>query len=178
MRATLFQSIRRVTNGTLAMSLIIIPAIQRATYIVGKYSLRRTVGAQNKTQIPIISFRTQQLPICHALGQLAVMEPFAKQIITWFKDQSFKAEVRHGFAVILKAVFMQMAQLSIPRLVERCGAQGLFPHNQICDSDVRHTLQRLCDPEDKFIANLPLKKKEPRTGVRHLRGGLVGPQHP
>lgn len=123
------------------MSLIIIPALQRVTYIVGKYSLRRTVGAQNKVQIPIISFRTQQLPIFHALGQLAVMEPFARQTITWFKDPSFGAEVRNGFAVILKAVFVQMAQHSIPRLVERCGAQGLFPHNQICDDDVRHTLQ-------------------------------------
>ena len=153
MRANLSQTIRRITTGTLAMSLIIIPALQRATYIVGKYSLRRTVGGQNKTQIPIISFRTQQLPICHALGQLAVMEPFARQIITWFKDHSFKAEVRNGFAVILKAVFIQMAQHSIPQLIERCGAQGLFPHNQICDTDVRHTLQRLCGPEDKFMAN-------------------------
>lgn len=123
------------------MSLTIIPALQRVTYIVGKYSLRRTVGAQNKVQIPIISFRTQQLPIFHALGQLAVMEPFARQIITWFKDPSFKLEVRNGFAVILKAVFVQMAQHSIPRLVERCGAQGLFSHNQICDDDVRHALQ-------------------------------------
>lgn len=122
------------------MSLIILPALQRVTYIVGKYSLRRTVGAQNNLQIPIISFRTQQLPIFHALGQLAVMEPFARQTITWFKDPSFKPEVRNGFAVILKAVFVQMAQHSIPRLVERCGAQGLFPHNQICDGDVRHTL--------------------------------------
>ena len=153
MRANLFHTIRRITTGTLAMSLIMIPALQRATYIVGKYSLRRTVGGQNKTEIPIISFRTQQLPICHALGQLAVMEPFARQMITWFKDQSFKTEVRNGFAVILKAVFIQMAQHSIPKLVERCGAQGLFPHNQICDSDVRHNLQRLCGPEDKFIAN-------------------------
>ena len=135
------------------MSLIIIPAFQRVTYIVGKYSLRRTVGVQNKVQIPIISFRTQQLPIFHALGQLAVMEPFARQIITWFQDLSFKAEVRNGFAVILKAVFIQMAQHSLPPLVERCGAQGLFPHNQICDVDVRHTLQRPRSPGDSFITD-------------------------
>ena len=135
------------------MSLIMIPTLQRVTYIVGKYSLRRTVGLQNKVQIPIISFRTQQLPIFHALGQLAVMEPFAKQVITWFKDFSFKTEVRNGFAVILKAVFIQMAQHSVPQLVERCGAQGLFPHNQICDLDVRYTLQQLRGPGDRFITN-------------------------
>lgn len=136
------------------MSLIMIPALQRVTYIVGKYSLRRTVGAHNKVPIPIISFRTQQLPIFHALAQLAVMEPFARQTITWFKDPSFKAEVRNGFAVILKAVFIQMAQNSIPRLVERCGAQGLFPHNQICDDDVRYTLQPTAQShETKIITN-------------------------
>ena len=136
MRAHFFAMIGRITTGTLAMALIMIPALKCVTYILGKYSLRRTVGVANKEQVPIFSFRTQQAPILHALAQLAVMEPFAEQIIAWYKDPSFRPEVRNGFVVILKAVFIQMAQQSIPQLVERCGAQGLFEHNQICDADV------------------------------------------
>jgi hypothetical protein len=136
MRANFFHQIGRVAPGTLAMSMIMIPALKIVTYITGKYSLRRTVGVANKERIPIINFRTQHQPILLALAQLAVMTPFANQCIKWFKDTSFSPEVRHGFAVILKAVFIQMAQRSIPELVERCGAQGLFQHNQICDADV------------------------------------------
>lgn len=137
-RQDFFATINRISPGTLAMSMIMIPALKIVTYIVGKYSLRRTVGVANKERIPIMNFRTQQKPVIHALAQLAVMVPFAKQAIRWFKDPSFKIEVQQGFAVILKAVFTQMAQRSIPQLVERCGAQGLFHHNQICDADVSH----------------------------------------
>ncbi|KAF5578571.1 acyl dehydrogenase NM domain protein [Fusarium subglutinans] len=135
MRDNFFHQIARIAPGTLAMSMIMIPALKLVTYITGKYSLRRTVGVANKTRIPIICFRTQQMPILHALAQLAVMTPFANKCIEWFKDTSFKPQVRQGFAVILKAVFIQMAQRSIPEMVERCGAQGLFQHNQICDAD-------------------------------------------
>ncbi|TIA07785.1 hypothetical protein D6C80_09591 [Aureobasidium pullulans] len=135
MRENFFNQIGRISPGTLAMSMIMIPALKLVTYIAGKYSLRRTVGVAEKKRIPIILFRTQQMPILHALAKLAVMVPFAKQCVEWFKDTSFKPEVRHGFAVIMKAVFIRMAQRSIPELVERCGAQGLFHHNQICDAD-------------------------------------------
>jgi acyl-CoA oxidase len=135
MRDNFFHQISRIAPGTLAMSMIMIPALKIVTYITGKYSLRRTVGVANKERIPIICFRTQQMPILHALAQLAVMTPFANKCIEWFKDTSFKPQVREGFAVILKAVFIQMAQRSIPEMVERCGAQGLFQHNQICDAD-------------------------------------------
>lgn len=137
MRANFFHQIGRVASGTLAMSMAMIPALKLATYITGKYSLRRTVGVANKERIPIIAFRTQHQPVLLALARLAVMTPFSNQCIQWFKDTaSFSPEVRHGFAVILKSVFMQMAQGSIPELVERCGAQGLFQHNQIYELDV------------------------------------------
>ncbi|KAG5772885.1 hypothetical protein H9Q72_001064 [Fusarium xylarioides] len=135
MRDNFFHQIARIAPGTLAMSMIMIPALKIVTYITGRYSLRRTVGVANKERIPIICFRAQQIPILHALAQLAVMTPFANKCIEWFKDTSFKPQVRQGFAVILKAVFIQMAQRSIPEMVERCGAQGLFQHNQICDAD-------------------------------------------
>lgn len=136
MRNNFFHQIGRIAPGTLAMSMIIIPALRIVTFIAGRYSLRRTVGVANKERMPIIGFRTQQMPILYALAQLAVMRVFADQCIEWFKDTNFRPKVRHGFGVILKTVFIQMAQRSIPELVERCGAQGLFQHNQICDADV------------------------------------------
>lgn len=175
MREHFFSTIWRIPIGTLAMSLIMIPALKCVSYIVGKYSLRRTVHGLDNTRIPIITFRTQQLPILHALAQLSVMEPFAKHIISLFKDTSLKSEVRHGYAVILKAVFLQYAQRSIPQLVERCGAQGLFQHNQICDADVSCNSPSLSCP-----VNLPLLtdlEKESCPCSCHFRGGRIGSQH-
>ena len=175
MRAHFFAMITRITTGTLAMALIMIPALKCVTYILGKYSLRRTVSVANNEQVPIFSFRTQQAPILHALAQLAVMEPFAKQIIAWYKDPSFRPEVRNGFVVILKAIFIQMAQRSIPQLVERCGAQGLFEHNQICDADVSYNSQIVSGSE--IMRKLTAAETEPRTCVLYLRGRHDGPQH-
>lgn len=57
------------------------------------------------------------------------MEPFAKQTIALFQDTSLSDQVRQGFAVMLKAVFLQMRQRSILQLVERCSTQGLLKHN-------------------------------------------------
>lgn len=116
--------------------MIMIPAMRLVTWIVGKYSLRRTVGVANKNRMPIIGFRTQQMPILHALAQLAVMTPFADRCVELFKDESLATGTRHGVAVTMKAVFLQMVQSSMPELIERCGAQGTFQHNQICDADV------------------------------------------
>ncbi|KAI0485179.1 hypothetical protein GGR56DRAFT_669667 [Xylariaceae sp. FL0804] len=136
LRANFFATIARIPPGTLAMSMIIIPALRLVTGIAGRYSLRRHVGVAAQQRVPVMTFRTQQLPVLHALARLAVMGPFADRCVRWFRDEErFSPEVRHGFAVILKAVFIQMAQHSIPQLVERCGAQGLFQHNQICDAD-------------------------------------------
>jgi acyl-CoA oxidase len=163
-RIHFFDVIERITTGTLALSMIMIPALKLVTHITGKYSLRRQVGTPGKTQIPIIKFRTQQAPICHALARLACMEPFADEMIKQYKDTSLKPEVRGGFTVILKAVFLHYAQHSMPQLVERCGAQALFKHNQICDADVSwHT--KSCFGCQRIRANFDTESR-PRS--RHF----------
>ncbi|KAF4770912.1 hypothetical protein HAV15_012572 [Penicillium sp. str.  len=133
--------------GTLALSLSAIPGLRCAAFIVGKYSLRRTVVGPEGSPKPIISFRTQQLPILHALAETAVMEPFANWITTKFSDTSLDFSVRHGLAVIFKGAMLQYTQKSFGNLLERCGAQGVFMHNQLVEMEALNRCNGIAEGE-------------------------------
>lgn len=136
MRFQFLMAINRLGFGTLALSLSAIPGLKCATFITGKYSLRRMVHGPDGLLKPIISFRTQQLPVLHALAECAVMEPFANWITARFSDDSLDFSVRHGLAVIFKGAVLQYTQKSFANLLERCGAQGVFIHNQLAEMEV------------------------------------------
>ncbi|OJJ67568.1 hypothetical protein ASPBRDRAFT_660813 [Aspergillus brasiliensis CBS 101740] len=125
--------IHRLGTGALALSLWVIPFLKCAAYCVGRYSQRRTVQAGVRGErVPIISFRAQQLPILHSLAHIAVMEPFSEWITDVYStDTSLHPGAKHGLGVILKAVFLQNGQWSLANLIERSGAQGVYPHNQM-----------------------------------------------
>ncbi|KAJ5169359.1 uncharacterized protein N7500_002142 [Penicillium coprophilum] len=133
MRSQFLTAINRLGFGTLALSLAAVPSLRSATLIAGKYSLRRMVSDAQGFPKPIISFRTQQLPIMHALAQSTVLEPFAHWITAQFSDTSLEFPVRHALAVIFKGAVMQYTQTSFGDLLERCGAQGVFIHNQLAE---------------------------------------------
>ncbi|KZN85602.1 Peroxisomal acyl-coenzyme A oxidase [Penicillium chrysogenum] len=116
MRTQFLMAINRLGFGTLSLSLSAIPGLKCAVLIAGKYNLRRMVHGPEGSPKPIISFRTQQLPILHALAESAVVEP-------------------HGLAVIFKGAVLQYTQKSFANLVERCGAQGVFIHNQLVEME-------------------------------------------
>jgi acyl-CoA oxidase len=138
LRDQYLSTIGRLGTGALALSLWMIPFLKCATFIVGSYSQRRTVqqGAKGE-RAPIISFRTQQLPIMHSLAQIAVMKPFADWLTDVFSnDVSLHPGARHGLGVILKNVFLFNGQGSLASLIERSGAQGMYPHNQLTTFEV------------------------------------------
>lgn len=138
-----FQSvIWRVHVGSLSLSLFAIPTLAISAYIAGRYSLRRTVTAAPPAsgQVPIWTFRTQQLPILHALAQVAVMRAHAAEAIKLYTDIEGKgkdARIRAAVAACVKTINMQQIQTSAFALSERCGALGLFEENQIIATQVR-----------------------------------------
>ncbi|TCD66582.1 hypothetical protein EIP91_001139 [Steccherinum ochraceum] len=133
MRLNFMKVIWRVTVGSLALSNQVLTVIRVSAYIAGRYSLRRTVTGPGGKPMPIISFRTQQLPIFHALAQAKVLDAYAKDSAQRFSspDADLDPRVRYGIAAAFKAVMMQHCQSSLFTLAERCGAQGLFEYNQI-----------------------------------------------
>ncbi|KAJ4490545.1 hypothetical protein J3R30DRAFT_3278550 [Lentinula aciculospora] len=131
-RGDFLKSIWRISTGGLALSITTIPFLRVGVYVAGKYSLRRMVtGAEKGSKMPILRFRTQQLPILHGLAQIHVLQAFSEVVIPRFRDTSVNMFVRHGISTIFKATAHQHCQSTLFVLAERCGAQGLFGYNQI-----------------------------------------------
>ncbi|KAK0637763.1 putative peroxisomal acyl-coenzyme A oxidase 1.2 [Lasiodiplodia hormozganensis] len=122
--------LHRVAVGTMSLTMKYVPDLRQAAYIAGRYSQRRTVTGPRGQSIPIITFRTQQRPILHALAQAAVFEAGAKYCAGLFTEAE-DHRVKHGVAAAFKAGVTCMAQESLVQLADRCGAQGLFEHNGI-----------------------------------------------
>ncbi|KAJ3839170.1 hypothetical protein F5878DRAFT_582170 [Lentinula raphanica] len=131
-RGDFLKSIWRITTGGLALSLGTVSFLSIGVYIAGKYSFRRMVsGPEKGSMMPIIGFRTQQLPILHGLAQIHVLQALSKVAIPLFRDQKLHMFVRHAISTIFKATALQHCQSTLLALEERCGAQGLFGYNQI-----------------------------------------------
>ncbi|EOD44663.1 putative acyl- oxidase protein [Neofusicoccum parvum UCRNP2] len=122
--------ISRVAVGTMALSMLNIPALKTSAYIAGVYSKRRTITGPDGEQGPIVQFRTQQRPILHAFAQGAVYEAASKYCVDLFTTAR-QETVRHAVATAFKAAVTSATQESLVQLADRCGAQGLFEHNGI-----------------------------------------------
>ncbi|PCG96142.1 hypothetical protein PENOC_074270 [Penicillium occitanis (nom. inval.)] len=129
-------TIHRVHIGTLALSTVLIPQLQHAVYVAGKYSLRRHITDPSGITKPIASFRTQQAPILHCIAQIKVYDAFANECTRIFMDNNIQYSVRHGIAATFKAVVTHASQETLYALAERCGAQGLFEYNGIIESQL------------------------------------------
>ncbi|OCH86126.1 acyl-CoA dehydrogenase NM domain-like protein [Obba rivulosa] len=116
----------RVAVGSIALGCLALPMMQCYATIGAMYSLRRTVN--NGT--PILQFRTQQIPILTVTARAYVTQALRTRAIRLFSDFTMDSHVRHGIAIIWKAIMVQHSQSSSVAVGERCGAQGLFSHNQ------------------------------------------------
>lgn len=81
--------------------------------------------------LPIMSFRTQKIPILTALAQSVVYKALHEEAVEMFRDISLDPRVRHAVAAIVKVTVMIHAQAANLSLGDRCGSQGLFEVNQI-----------------------------------------------
>ncbi|PLB43760.1 acyl-CoA oxidase [Aspergillus steynii IBT 23096] len=173
MRTSYLSTIQRIGTGTLALNIWIATFLKGAVYIAGKYSLSRTVQqGLHGERTPIMSFRTQHLPILHALAHIAVLEPFADWVEDHYVDESLHPEVRHGLGAILKAMSLQVGQGSLANLSERIGARGAFIHNQIREMEA---LARFCGIAEGDLLVLSIRLA---TEIPIDRYSLPEPRHP
>ncbi|OJT09472.1 Peroxisomal acyl-coenzyme A oxidase 3 [Trametes pubescens] len=128
--ANLMDIIHRVSIGTIAIGCLTLPAMQCTATIGALYSLRRQVGTGAK-RMPILAFRTQHAPILAVAANAYVIQALQRWAIAQFCDIRLDARVRHGIAAVFKSVVVHHEQQGVLSVSERCGAQGLFAHNQL-----------------------------------------------
>ncbi|KAJ5776641.1 uncharacterized protein N7511_001652 [Penicillium nucicola] len=130
-RDEFMSTIYRVAVGTLFITAGVIPGLKLVTFNAARFSQRRLVTGQDRKPMAVIEFRTQCLPILHAIAQYSVLEPFFVSAAMAFRDTSMDPRVRHGIATVFKAVVLGHFEKSVRALGEMCGWQGHFEHNQI-----------------------------------------------
>ncbi|TDL17003.1 hypothetical protein BD410DRAFT_886239 [Rickenella mellea] len=135
-RINFMACIWRVPVGSLASSAAAVPAVAVSTYIAARHSMRRTITGPDNQPLSIWNFRTQQIPIVRALAQAYAMKAHALEAIRLVKDTDMDVRTRMGVAASANAVMIQHTQTSLFTLSERCGAHGLFEHNQIITAQV------------------------------------------
>ncbi|KAJ3757330.1 acyl-CoA oxidase [Lentinula raphanica] len=118
----------RVSLGTMAVPAPWINALKATAFIGGRYSMHRTIVGK-KSNIPIISFRTQQWPVLNATAVAMVMENWYLRSIKFAMADNTDPRVRHALSVIMKTTICRHFQRCAPEMAERCGAQGTFEHN-------------------------------------------------
>ncbi|KAL1948493.1 hypothetical protein VTO73DRAFT_12568 [Trametes versicolor] len=132
-REYFLRTLWRVSIGSLSLTAVVAPGLKMAAYIGARYSLRRTVdsGARGK-RVPIMSFRTQQLPILHALAQGFVLEAFFRRAAGWLTDTPVEnINLRNAICAIVKATMIGHWRRTGITIVDRCGAQGMFDFNML-----------------------------------------------
>ena len=132
-RAAFLRQIWRVSVGTLSLSIMGISAIKVGTHIAAVYSQRRTItSSDGRSQVPIMSFSTQQRPIVDGWVQGIVLERYARWTVKSCMGVHQSYPVRHALATIFKTTTVQAYQI-MNELVKRLGWQGLFAYNQISE---------------------------------------------
>ncbi|KAF7968691.1 hypothetical protein HWV62_29700 [Athelia sp. TMB] len=130
-RNVFMASLFRVAVGSIALGTTAASILRVVASIGARYSLRRTVIGNSSTPSPIINFRTQQIPIFTALAQAHVVRAFDKWAVDAFRDVDMDPRVRHGIAACFKVTAVQLSQAANISVSDRCGAQGVFEHNQM-----------------------------------------------
>ena len=167
LRASFLSLISRVAVGAIAIGSLGVPALQVASYIAAKYSMRRTVTDSTGLIKPIMSFQTQKGPILTALAQSFVMKAFHEVAVRKFMEKTQDFYVQHAVSTILKVVMMQHGQTANLGLGDRCGAQGLFEANQLSVMFVSHSITWFL----WFLNSVVVW----HAGNCHCRGGYFGP---
>ena len=136
-RSAFMASIFRVAVGSISLATLTVSMLLLCVTIGARYSLRRTVQGSSQNPTPIITFRTQQIPIFTALAQAHVLRAFDTWTVKAFKDNDADPRVRHGIATCFKVAVLQLCQAANLSVSDRCGAQGLFEYNQMSGFHVR-----------------------------------------
>lgn len=96
-----------------------------------------------------MSFRTQQLPILHAIAQYHVLQAYLTYSAMIFTNKEIDYRIRHAISVAFKAIAAQHFFKSNRAMTEGCGWHGFFEHSQLLQLEVR--INHQVQPRPKLI---------------------------
>ncbi|KAF9812866.1 hypothetical protein IEO21_05917 [Rhodonia placenta] len=134
--ALLSKYIWRIPIGSMTLPLTAVPSAKMGATIGIDYSFRRHVQGKGPEKVPIISFRTQQLPVLYTIAIAYVLEAWAPRALEQFMSQELLPETRAGVCVVFKATMCRLLTHHFHMLGERLGAQGIFGYNLLSQMEM------------------------------------------
>ncbi|RAL14815.1 acyl-CoA dehydrogenase NM domain-like protein [Aspergillus homomorphus CBS 101889] len=152
-RDNFLATIHRMPAGTLFLAGGCIPLIKMAVYNSSKFSFRRHILGHDGQPMPVIDFRTQHLPILHAIARAHVLQAFLIHAGMSFCDRNITdPRVRHAFATIFKAVTTHHFQTSLESVNKGCGWHGYYDRNQILQADLEFRAVATAEGDVRVLA--------------------------
>ncbi|KAJ0413496.1 hypothetical protein BJY00DRAFT_296816 [Aspergillus carlsbadensis] len=151
-RQEFFSTIQRVAVGTLFLSATAIPSLKLAVYNASRFSVRRMVLGPDGKPMPVMQFRTQHLPILHAIAHVHVLQAFLVKAGTLIRNVKMDPRVRHAVATAFKAAAIQHFQKSIRLMNDGCGWHGYFEHNQLLQMELEFRAVSTAEGDIRVLA--------------------------
>ncbi|TCD63375.1 hypothetical protein EIP91_005606 [Steccherinum ochraceum] len=121
----------RIPIGTALASIYVSHAAKFVACVGADYSLRRHIQGRGAERVPIIVFRTQQLPVLYATAVAHVLDAWRRQFVQYQMAANQDPRSKYGLSVVFKATVNRLVTMVARNMAERLGAQGLFGHNVI-----------------------------------------------
>ncbi|TFY67211.1 hypothetical protein EVJ58_g1760 [Rhodofomes roseus] len=121
----------RTIVGQVSMSLVALTGMKMTAYLGVLYSLRRCVRGTGPSDVPIMSFRTQQLPLLYTTAIAHVLDAWTPAVLQQFTSADLATPIRRSLAIVYKTTMCRLATQYYREVGERLGAQGTFGHNII-----------------------------------------------
>ncbi|MDN0197918.1 acyl-CoA dehydrogenase [Streptomyces sp. S.PNR 29] len=134
-RKRFLTTINRVTTGKLCMSAASLGMARAAlTHAVHHAHTRHTTGPRPDQHIPLAAHRTHASPLLSKIAQIYAMTFLHRTTVSQHSAHTAhnKTDIERQVA-LTKAWITWQARDITTEARERCGAQGLFPHNGIAD---------------------------------------------
>ena len=126
----------RIPIGTALLSVYVSHAAKFVACIGADYSFRRHVQGRGSERIPIISFRTQQIPVLCATAVAYVLSAWRPRFVEYILSDDEDPRSRYGLSVVFKSTVNRLVAMVSRDIGERLGAQGLFGYNVVSQMEV------------------------------------------
>ncbi|RDW78585.1 putative acyl-CoA oxidase [Aspergillus mulundensis] len=145
-------TIHRVGAGTLSLSSVAIPGLKIVTYNAARFSARRFILGNDGSPMPVINFRTQHLPILHAIARYHVLQALLIEAATLFRNPKLEPRVRHAVATIFKVLAVDHFTKSIKALHDGLGWRGVYEQNQNLQIELSFRAVGIAEGDSRVLA--------------------------
>ncbi|KAL4909250.1 hypothetical protein BDW74DRAFT_79126 [Aspergillus multicolor] len=145
-------TIHRIGAGTLFLSSVAIPALKITAYNAARFSMRRFILGNDGSLMPVISFRTQHLPILHAIAQYHVLQALLIEAATLFRNPKLDPRVRHAVATIFKGLAVGHFTKSVRALHDGLGWRGVYEQNQNLQIELSFRAVGIAEGDSRVLA--------------------------